>query len=54
MVDRTWTISELAAEFGTTLRTTVSAGRDGCFRFVFAGNGTTAKATSAGDCVDVR
>jgi hypothetical protein len=39
---------------GGKLSTTVKAGRDGCYRFVFPGSSTTAKATSGADCVDVR
>ncbi len=37
-----------------TLRVRVSAGRDGCYRFVYAGSSTTQAVTSRGDCVDVR
>jgi hypothetical protein len=37
-----------------TLKTTVKAGVDGCFRFVYGGNTTTSPATGVGDCVDVR
>lgn len=33
--------------------TTVKVDRDGCFRFTFAGNSTTAPGASAGDCVAV-
>jgi hypothetical protein len=36
------------------LSTTVKAGKDGCYRFVFGGSSTTDGATSAADCVDVR
>ncbi len=32
----------------------VTASVDGCYRFVFAGNSTTRRATSTPDCVDVR
>lgn len=39
---------------GGTVSTTVTAGRDGCYRFVFGGSSTTAKVTSGADCVDVR
>jgi hypothetical protein len=39
---------------GGKLSTTVKAGRDGCYRFVFPGSSTTAGVTSGGDCVDVR
>jgi hypothetical protein len=39
---------------GGKLLTTVKAGRDGCYRFVFPGSSTTAKVTSGTDCVDVR
>lgn len=37
-----------------TLKTTVKASVDGCFRFVFKDNTTTGPATGVGDCVDVR
>lgn len=37
-----------------TLKTTVKASADGCFRFVFRGSTTTAPVTGTGDCVDVR
>lgn len=37
-----------------SLRTTVTATADACYRFVFAGSSTTARTTSKGDCVDVR
>lgn len=36
------------------LSTTVTATRDGCFRYVFAGTSSTAKPISKADCVDVR
>ena len=36
------------------LKTTVTASADGCYRYVFAGSSTTAKATSKGDCIDVK
>jgi hypothetical protein len=39
---------------GGSLRTSVTANRDGCYRFVFAGSSTTSKVTGAGDCIDVR
>lgn len=32
----------------------VKASKDGCFRFVFKGSGSTAPVVGAGDCVDVR
>ncbi|CAA9335440.1 MAG: FIG01125793: hypothetical protein [uncultured Friedmanniella sp.] len=38
---------------GGALKTTVTAAKDGCFRYVFPGSSTTAKVTSVGDCVDV-
>jgi hypothetical protein len=37
-----------------TLKTTVKAAEDGCFRFSFAGNTTTQPVNGVGDCVDVR
>lgn len=37
-----------------TLRTTVKASADGCFRFYFKGTTTTQAAKGVGDCVDVR
>jgi hypothetical protein len=39
---------------GGRISTTVKAGRDGCYRFVFGGSSTTAGVTSGADCVDVR
>lgn len=36
------------------VRATITASKDGCFRFVFPGSATTAAVTSPGDCVDVR
>ncbi|GAA1434873.1 hypothetical protein GCM10009616_30420 [Microlunatus lacustris] len=36
------------------LSTTVKAGKDGCYRFVFRGSSTTAEVISGADCVDVR
>ena len=36
------------------LRTTVTARRDGCYRYVYTGHSTTSDAISAGDCIDVR
>lgn len=37
-----------------TLKTTVKAAQDGCFRFSFKGNTTTQPVKGVGDCVDVR
>jgi hypothetical protein len=37
-----------------SVRTTVTAREDGCFRFVFEGNGTTGPVSAKGDCLDVR
>jgi hypothetical protein len=39
---------------GGALTTSVTANRDGCYRFVFAGSSTTGKVTGAQDCIDVR
>ncbi|GAA2109601.1 hypothetical protein GCM10009841_31030 [Microlunatus panaciterrae] len=36
------------------LRTTLTARKDGCFRFVFKGSSTTAPVKSKADCIDVR
>ena len=36
-----------------SLRVRVTAKRDGCYRFVYAGSSTTQAVTSRGDCVDV-
>ena len=36
------------------LSTTVKAGKDGCYRYSFAGTSTTATKTSSADCIDVR
>lgn len=48
------TVATVTSGSGGRLSTTVKAGRDGCFRYVFRGSSTTAKVTSGGDCVDVR
>ncbi|SDT22399.1 hypothetical protein SAMN04488543_3351 [Friedmanniella luteola] len=48
------TVGTATSSGGGKLATTVEAGRDGCFRYVFPGSSTTAKAVSATDCVDVR
>ncbi|HEX6446072.1 MAG TPA: hypothetical protein VF053_13345 [Streptosporangiales bacterium] len=37
-----------------TLKTTVKAAQDGCFRFYFKGTTTTKPVKGVGDCVDVR
>ncbi len=37
-----------------TLKSTIKATRDGCFRYVFMGSTNTAPVTSAGDCIDVK
>ncbi len=39
---------------GGALKATVTAAKDGCFRYVFPGSSTTVKVTSVGDCIDVR
>jgi hypothetical protein len=39
---------------GGALTTSVTATRDGCYRFAFAGSSTTSKVTGAQDCIDVR
>lgn len=48
------TVRTLTTPSGGSLRTTVTASRDGCFRFAFAGSSTTGPINGAGDCVDVR
>lgn len=48
------TVKTLTTPYGGSLRTTVTASRDGCFRFAFAGSSTTGPINGAGDCVDVR
>jgi hypothetical protein len=48
------TVKTATSGKGGTVTTTVKATKDGCFRFVFPGSSTTAKATSGADCVDVR
>jgi hypothetical protein len=50
-----WTTVKTATSGkGGKLSTTVKAGKDGCYRFVFPGNSTTAKVVSGADCIDVR
>jgi hypothetical protein len=48
------TVKTVTASSTGALRTTVKASTDGCFRYVFRGSAATARAVSAGDCVDVR
>ncbi|GAA1839378.1 hypothetical protein ACFFOM_06600 [Microlunatus capsulatus] len=48
------TVRTTTSGSGGKIATTVTAGRDGCYRFVFPGSATTARATSGADCVDVR
>ncbi|KUO14088.1 hypothetical protein [Streptomyces sp. DSM 15324] len=48
------TVKTITSGSGGTLRTTVKATKDGYFRYVFAGTGTTGPSTAAGDFVDVR
>ncbi|WP_340379852.1 hypothetical protein U5640_30950 [Streptomyces sp. SS7] len=48
------TVKTVTSGRGGTLRTTVKATKDGYFRYVFAGTGTTGPSTAAGDFVDVR
>lgn len=47
-------VKTLQARAGGTFAQSVKASKDGCFRVVFRGSSTTAPATSAGDCIDVR
>jgi hypothetical protein len=48
------TVKHVTSAANGSLRTTVTATADACYRFVFAGSSTTARTTSMGDCVDVR
>ncbi|WP_133909699.1 hypothetical protein [Streptomyces sp. NBC_00582] len=48
------TLKTVTTGTGGTLRTTTKATKDGYFRWVFAGTGTTGPATATGDFVDVR
>ncbi|SDT22262.1 hypothetical protein SAMN04488543_3348 [Friedmanniella luteola] len=47
-------VTSLPTRAGGTFAKPVKATRDGCYRVVFGGSRTTAPATSAGDCIDVR
>lgn len=48
------TIKTVTASSTGKLTTTVTASRDGSFRYVYRGSSTTAAVTSTGDAVDVR
>ncbi|MEU1510786.1 hypothetical protein ABZ490_01280 [Streptomyces sp. NPDC005811] len=48
------TVKTVTTGSGGALRTTVKATKDGYYRYVFAGTGTTGPSTAAGDFVDVR
>ncbi|MET8945768.1 hypothetical protein ABZX30_19840 [Streptomyces sp. NPDC004542] len=48
------TLETVTSGSGGSLKATTKAKRDGYFRFVFAGTGTTGPATAAGDFVDVK
>ena len=47
-------VKSATTNFKGNLRTTVTARRDGCYRYVYTGHSTTRDAISAGDCIDVR
>jgi hypothetical protein len=47
-------VKTITSGAGGALSTTVKAGKDGYYRFVFAGTATTAAKTAAGDYVDVK
>jgi hypothetical protein len=47
-------VATVTSRAGGSVRATVPARKDGCFRLVFPGSSTTTKVTSAPDCVDVR
>ncbi|MFF4588604.1 hypothetical protein [Streptomyces sp. NPDC001388] len=48
------TVKTITSGTGGALSTTVKAGKDGYYRFTFAGTSTTAARTAAGDFVDVK
>ncbi|WP_416984448.1 hypothetical protein [Streptomyces sp. T028] len=48
------TLKTVTTGSGGTLKTTTKATKDGYFRWVFTGTGTTGPATATGDFVDVR
>lgn len=48
------TLRTVTAGSGGVIRTTTKAGADGCYRFAYAGNGSTAPVSGSSDCVDVR
>ena len=48
----TW-VKTLTTGVGGRLETTVRATKDGCYRFVYAGNRTTGRAQSTSDCIKV-
>lgn len=48
------TLKTVSTSSTGTLKTTVKASVDGCFRFVYRGTTTTSSATGVGDCVNVR
>ncbi|RPE43709.1 hypothetical protein EDD90_6922 [Streptomyces sp. Ag109_O5-1] len=48
------TVKTIRTNSTGNLKTTVTASRDGWFRYVFAGTASTAPSTAAGDYVDVR
>jgi hypothetical protein len=51
----TWsTVKTIKTSSTGALKTTVKASADGSYRYVFAGNSTTAAVTSASDYVDVK
>ncbi len=47
-------VKSLQTRRGGTFVESVKAVKDGCYRVVFRGSKTTAPATSAGECIDVR
>ncbi|MEU6376582.1 hypothetical protein [Streptomyces sp. NPDC046909] len=48
------TVKTVTSGTGGALKTTVTATKDGYFRYVFAGTSTTAAAKASGDYIDVR
>ncbi|WP_043669698.1 hypothetical protein [Streptomyces xylophagus] len=48
------TVKTVTSTTGGALKTTVTATKDGYFRYVFAGTATTGAATAAGDYIDVQ
>lgn len=48
------TVKTITSASKGAVKTSVTATKDGCYRYTFAGTATTAKKTSTPDCIDVR